>query len=138
MPRTARPILKRNSQALKFVAVGGFAAAVNFFSRALFESFLPFWVAIIFSYFVGMAVAFYLNIRFVFTNSDGTLRNQIWKFFLVNMLSALQVWSISVALQYWLLPALAVTEFREEFAHAIGISFPIFTSYFAHKLWTFR
>lgn len=85
-----------------------------------------------------MTVAFFLNFKFVFSGGYGTIQSQIWKFVAVNLLAALQVWGIAVALEYWLLPQLNVIAFREEIAHGVGICFPIFTSYFAHKLWTFR
>ena len=57
---------------------------------------------------------------------------------LVNLVAILQTWAISVALAYWLLPALGVRQFVREIAHAVGVIVPVFTSYLGHKRWTFR
>ena len=130
--------MRVNNQAIRFLVAGGLAAVANFFSRGLFEQFSPFWVAVILSYLVGMAVAFYLNRKFVFKDSSGSIRSSIIRFVLVNLLAGFQVWVISISMQYWILPLFEVVLYREEIAHAVGICFPIFTSFVAHKRWTFR
>ena len=48
---------------LGFLVVSGFAAAVNFASRFAFDVVVPYAVAIVLAYGVGMATAFALNRR---------------------------------------------------------------------------
>lgn len=43
-----------------------------------------------------------------------------------------------MGLAYYVLPGVGVTRFAPEIAHAAGVVFPVFTSYFGHKHWSFR
>jgi hypothetical protein len=38
---------------------------------------------------------------------------------------------------YYLLPYLRSERFAPEISHAVGIAFPVFTSYLGHKHWSF-
>ena len=115
-------------QFIRFLVAGGIAAAANFGSRFVFSQWLPFSVAIVLAYLVGMTVAFVLMRRHVFTDSRGTLGPQIAKFIGVNLLAVLQTLLISLALARWLLPTLGVLEHREAIAHLVGVVVPVFTS----------
>ena len=90
------------------------------------------------AYLVGMCVAFVLMRRYVFTGSRGALGPQIAKFVGVNLLAVLQTLLISLALVRWVLPALGVVTYNEAIAHLIGVVVPVFTSYFGHRLLTFK
>jgi len=118
--------------------VGGFAALVNFTSRIGFSQFLSFSQAVFLAYLVGMTTAFILSMRYVFEKSNQHVIKQFYYFSLVNVFAAAQVWAISVGLAEHLFVWLDYRLFREELAHLIGISVPIFTSYIGHKKFSFR
>ena len=125
-------------QFIRFLLAGGIAAAANFGSRFVFSQWLPYGVAIVLAYLVGMTVAFVLMRRHVFTDSQSALGPQIAKFVGVNLLAVLQTLLISLALARWLLPTLGVLEHGEAIAHLVGVVVPVFTSYFGHRLLTFK
>ena len=119
-----------------FLLVGGFAALVNFTSRIGFSLFLPYPVAIVVAYLVGMITAYVLN-RWIVFASTAAAWGEPARFVLVNVLAVLQTFAISLLLNYIVLPWLDVAAYREEIAHAVGVCVPVFTSYLGHKYWTF-
>ena len=119
-----------------FLLVGGFAAFVNFTSRIGFSVFLPYPVAIVAAYVVGMITAYVLN-RWIVFASTAAVWSEPARFVLVNVLAVLQTFAISLLLNYIVLPWLGVAVYREEIAHACGVCVPVFTSYLGHKYWTF-
>jgi putative flippase GtrA len=125
-------------QFLGFLLTGGFAAAVNFASRILYNRWMDFSPAVILAYLTGMVTAFVLAKLFVFTESSQSLRRSGMFFVLVNIVAVAQTWAISMGLAYYLLPWLGVTQYVREIAHAAGVMVPVFTSYLGHKRWSFR
>ena len=125
-------------QFLSFLLTGGFAAAVNFGSRIVYSNWLNFSSAVIVAYITGMITAFALAKLFVFTESQQPVHHSAAFFVLVNMVAILQTWAISMGLAYYILPWLGVSLFVHEIAHAVGVVFPVFTSYIGHKRWSFR
>jgi putative flippase GtrA len=123
---------------VKFVLASGVAAAVNFCARVAFSMFVPYTVAIVLAFGLGMAVAFVLNRQFVFSGSTNRLHQQALWFVAVNMLALVQTLLVSLLLARILLPKLGVTWHSEEIAHAVGIAVPILTSYIGHQRLTFR
>ena len=63
---------------------------------------------------------------------------QYVRFTIVNLFALLQVWLLSVGLANWLFPKLGFTWHAELIAHTIGVLSPVVTSYYGHKLFTFR
>lgn len=125
-------------QFLLFLLTGGTAAAVNFGSRIMYSFWLDFSVAIILAYVTGMVTAFLLTKLFVFKASQQALHRSAMYFILVNIVAIFQTWLISMGLVYYILPAMGVTTFLQEIAHAVGVAVPVFTSYIGHKRWSFR
>jgi putative flippase GtrA len=125
-------------QFLVFLLTGGTAAAVNFGSRILYSRWLDFSAAVIVAYVTGMVTAFVLAKLFVFKDSKQAVHRSIVFFILVNLVAVLQTWAISMGLAYYLLPAMGVTAFVPEIAHAVGVAVPVFSSYIGHKRWSFR
>ena len=123
---------------LRFVLAGGVAAAVNFASRIALSLVLPYAAAVALAYFFGMATAFVLNRRFVFTGSTNPLHQQAMWFVTVNLVALLQTLGVSVLLADFVLPHAGLTWHAEELAHAVGIVTPILTSYLGHRHYTFR
>lgn len=125
-------------QFLVFLLTGGLAAFVNFVSRIAYDVWVDFSTAIILAYLTGMVTAFILARTFVFTESKTTLRRSVLLFSLVNLAAVAQTWLISMGLALFALPALGVSRFVPEIAHAVGVMVPAFTSYLGHKYWSFR
>jgi putative flippase GtrA len=123
---------------VRFVALGGCAAAVNYGSRFALSNFMPFEAAVAVAYLIGMVVAFGLFRLFVFPNATGSFREQTLMFVLVNIAGIAQVWVVAVALARWALPALHYPGPVEATAHLLAIGVPTFTSYVLHKRFTFR
>lgn len=126
-----------NKQFLSFLITGGVAACVNFLSRIVFNQWLSFSSSVILAYLCGMVTAFILAKVFVFKSSRQTLGNAILYFCVVNAFAILQTWLISMLLAYYILPAIGLTSYVRETAHAIGIIIPVFTSYLGHKHFSF-
>jgi putative flippase GtrA len=123
---------------VRFLLTGGFAAAVNIGTRHLLSYAMPFEIAVVLAYLVAMTVGYALARLFVFARSGQTVRNEYARFALVNLVALAQVWLVSVGLAHWLLPAIEWTLYPELTAHTIGVLSPAITSYYGHKLFTFR
>ena len=129
--------LALSSQFWLFLAAGGTAALINFGSRIIYNTWFGYSTAIIAAYLTGMIVAFVLSKIFVFKNTTRTLHVSGLIFIFVNLMAAAQTWAISIGLAYYLLPYLGITKFSHEIAHAAGIAFPVISSYWGHKHFSF-
>ena len=150
--RQARPRVQKNQgqhrpvrsapskrQFLRFLIAGGVAAGANFGSRFIFSLYVSYELAIVLAYLVGMTVAFLLMRGRVFSASTGRLMPQVLKFTLVNGFAVLQTVVISLLLARYVFPPFGVQgAVGEAWAHAVGVIVPVFSSYFGHKLLTFR
>ena len=125
-------------QFITFILTGGFAAAVNFGSRFLYNTFVDFPVAVTLAYLTGMVTAFVLAKVFVFQGASHSTAKSAALFALVNVFAFAQTWIVSMILAYHLLPSLGVHQFDKAIASAVGIAIPVFTSFVAHKYITFR
>ena len=125
-------------QFVRFLFAGGIAAAANYGSRFLFSHWVGYELAIILAYLVGMLVAFMLMRGHVFAAKGKALVPQVGKFIGINILAVLQTLLISVLLARWWLPAMGIIEHAEALGHLVGVLVPVVTSYFGHKLLTFR
>lgn len=122
----------------RFLLAGGFAALVNWAARFPLNEVMPFGAAVIAAYAIGMVVGFFLYRFFVFEAHQGDARSQLWKFVLVNVIGAIEVWALAVAFVHWLAPALGWTLWVEPISHAAAIGIGAATSYVGHRLLTFR
>ncbi|ABP33547.1 GtrA family protein [Polynucleobacter asymbioticus] len=127
-----------SKQFISFLITGGIAATVNFLSRIFYNQYCSFSSAVIFAYLTGMVSAFVLARLFVFKSTSQSLKRSAVFFTLVNVIAALQTWIISMGFNYYVLPAFGVDQYAAEIASAIGIAFPVFTSYLGHKRWSFK
>jgi len=121
-----------------FLITGGIAAIVNFLSRILYNQYVSFSSSVIFAYLTGMVTAFILAKIFVFKTSTQSIKRSAILFSLVNILAITQTWLISMSLNFYILPALGFEKYVAEIASAVGIVFPVFTSYLGHKRWSFK
>jgi putative flippase GtrA len=121
-----------------FVAVGATAAVLHWLARYGLSHWLPFWLAVVLAYGVGMAVAFALNRAYVFPGSPRPLERQVRDFVLINLAFFPVVWAVSMGLAVYVLPWLGVPRWREEIAHAIAIGIPVVATFLLHKFITFK
>lgn len=121
-----------------FIATGGVAALVNFFSRILYDIWLSFSAAIVLAYVSGMITAFVLAKLFVFKHGQQSLHKSALFFTLVNLFAVLQTWAVSMFLYHYGLSYLDVKAFKSEISHAVGVLLPVFTSFLGHKYLSFR
>ena len=128
----------KSSAFLRFLVTGGIAAGANILSRVVLSFLMPFSVAVLFAFFIGMTTAYILARLFVFARSGQSIGNEYGRFVLVNLVALAQVWLISVGLAEWLFPATGMSWHPELIAHTIGVISPVFTSYYGHKFFTFR
>ncbi|AIL07787.1 MULTISPECIES: GtrA family protein [Stenotrophomonas] len=127
-----------SSQFIRFLLVGGLAAAVNVGSRILLSHWLPYVTAILLAFCLGLVTAFALNKVFVFNQASNRLHHQVLWFIAVNIAAVGQTLLISLLVARWLLPFLNVDFHNETIAHALGVVVPVITSYIGHKRLSFR
>lgn len=126
-----------SNQFMRFILVGGFAAAVNVGARLIFNYFTSYEVAIVLAFPLAVTVAFSLNRLYVFDLKQSHAARQYVRFAIVNVIALVQVWIVSVALARWLFPVAGFTWHSETVAHSLGVMSPVGTSYVAHKYYTF-
>lgn len=121
----------------RFLVTGGIAAAANVISRWLFNLVMPFEVAVVIAYLVGMTTAYVLSKLFVFANSGRSVSDEFFRFAIVNAVALVQVWVVSVGLARYLFPAVGFTWHADDIAHMIGVVIPAVTSYLGHRHFSF-
>ena len=125
-------------QFVMFLLSGGIAAALNWASRFLFSLWMPFEWAVVCAFGVGLATGFALMRSIAFDGRGKPALPQAGRYAIVNAAALAQTWIVSVVLARWALPAVGVHEQAEAIGHLVGVLFPVVTSYFAHRLYTFR
>lgn len=128
----------KSKQFISFLFAGGFAAVVNFGSRFFYSEFLSYGNAVILAYITGMITAFILSKLFVFEKSVHSTKKEFYYFTLVNIVAVIQTYIISVGFAKYLFPMVGFEFYPEVVAHAIGVVFPVFTSFIGHKYFSFR
>lgn len=124
-------------QFIYFLAVGGLAAIINFLSRIFISQYLSFSVSVILAYALGMIAAYLLSRYYVFPGGNHSIKRSAVYFVLVNLVAIFQTWAISISLLLYIFPAFGIKSNPDMFAHAIGVVFPVFTSYLGHKKFSF-
>ncbi len=122
---------------LRFLAVGSSAAIINWITRITISTWVPFSIAIILSYFLGMCYAFILNKIFVFPGSNRETKKQIRDFLITNAISLPIVWSLSLTLKSLLENELGFYIYSEEIAHLLALSAPMLMSFSIYKFIAF-
>lgn len=125
-------------QFLLFLLCGGLAAALNWGSRFIFSIWLPFELAVVAAFIVGLLSGFLLMRWFVFIGGGQSLVSQAGKYLLVNIFALFQTLLISTLFARLLLPEIGVVKNIEALAHLVGVLTPVLTSYIGHKRWSFR
>ena len=122
----------------RFLLAGGTAAAANYGARFVFSIWLTYEWAIVLAFFVGLATGFVLMRGYVFDARGKPLGPQVWKYGAVNLLALAQTLIVSIVLARWVLPGIGIVEKAEAIGHLVGVLVPIATSYFGHRMATFK
>lgn len=123
---------------VRFLLCGAIAAGLNWGSRFVFSEFFSFQVAVVLAFLVGLLSGFVLMRVFVFDGTGKAIAPQASKYIGVNLLALAQTFVISLVMARWLLPAVGLGEHAEALGHLVAVLVPVVTSYFGHKLLTFR
>lgn len=134
----AKTGVPRARQFARYLLAGGLAAAANYSSRFLFSLWVPFEIAVLLAFLVGLCTGFVLMRRYAFQGGSRSLFSQAALYLSVNLFALVQTLIISSALLRLALPSLGVQQHADAIAHALGIAVPVVTSYFGHRLLTFR
>ena len=121
-----------------FIITGGTSAIINIFSRIILSNFFSFEIAILISYGIGMLIAFILAKRFVFLNSNKSIKKSFPAFALVNLISVLQTFFVSIFIKSCLLILFNNLSIIELISHTCGLGILVFTSFYGHKYITFK
>jgi putative flippase GtrA len=130
--------LVTGSQVFRFLLLGGVAAAINWLVRFPLSMFLPFSWAILVAYAIGMSAGFTLYRAYVFPGSDRALGPQIAIFLGVNLMGAVIVWSVAMALVNQVFPAVGYDFMPLATGHGIAIGVGAAANFLGHKFLTFR
>ncbi len=134
----SRAAFERLPPIVRFLALGGIAAGVNLVARWLLQPLIGFEVAVAVAYVCGMVVAYNLFRLFVFGASGRSVASEAWRFTIVNLVSMVLVWLISVGLARHVFPGIGFRWFADDIAHFIGVLSPAVTSWIGHKRYTFK
>ena len=121
-----------------FLMTGGMAAFLNWSSRFIFSLWMPFELAVVAAFFIGLASGFIMMRLYVFDGRQKPIVPQASKYIFINMIALVQTLVISVVLARWVLPGLGMVNYVEAIAHLVGVLVPVLTSYFGHRFLTFR
>lgn len=124
-------------QIVRFLLLGGLAAAVNWLARIVLSLALPFPTAVLVAYMIGMSAGFMLYRAYVFARSPLPVPVQIGLFLAVNAVGAGVVLAVSLGLLDIVFPAAGYAFHAEALAHGIGIGVGAVTNFFGHKHLTF-
>ena len=121
-----------------FLTFGAVSASVNWISRFVYSTAMPFSMAVVCAYLTGMATAFLLFRRYVFPTSPRPIKRQVAWFVVVNIVGLCEVWLISMLLVTIVLPGLGVERHVEAIGHGVALAAPALSSFFGHKYLTYR
>jgi len=130
--------MDRLPQVVRFLLLGGLAAAINWVARFPLSLFMPFSAAVLVAYFIGMTSGFLLYRSYVFPGSDRPLFQQTVTFLGVNLVGAGIVMVAANGLLWLFAQAGWPEAVREALAHGLAIGIGSVGNFFGHKLLTFR
>ena len=125
-------------QIVRFLVLGGLAAAINWLVRFPLSLVLPFPAAVFVAYLIGMSAGFTLYRAYVFPNSARPVAAQAALFLIVNAFGAVVVMVVSLVLLDHVLPAIGWHFLPEALAHGTAIGVGAVANFFGHKYLSFR
>ena len=125
-------------QIVRFLLLGGLAAAINWLVRFPLSLVMPFPAAVFVAYLIGMSAGFTLYRAYVFPNSRQPMALQVTLFLIVNAVGAVVVMAVSLALLDHALLAIGWRVLPEAVAHGTAIGVGAVANFFGHKYLSFR
>jgi putative flippase GtrA len=127
-------------QLSKYSVSGGFAAAVNFSSRILYNTIFGFNASLVLAYFSGLLVNYFLTSRYVFREGKSTNSSkQFTIFVLVASAGLLVTYMSTIAALVVVNKAFQLeTELAKSLAHILGIGCGFLCNFMGHKTITFK
>lgn len=126
-----------DNQIIRFLLLGGLAAAINWLARFPLSLVMPLSAAVLVAYMIGMSAGFYLYRVYVFPGSDRPITQQIVVFLLVNLVGAIVVLTLTLALLKLQSGFALHHTLKEGLAHGLAIGIGAVVNFFGHKLLTF-
>ncbi len=120
-----------------FIAIGGVSALANLGSRYLLDLAMPFELAVVLAYGIGMAVGFSLFQLTMFQGQNVMQPRRMFRFAWVNLFGVTLAWAVSSMMARLVLPAIGWTWQPFEMAHLAGVAAPAISSYLLNKHYTF-
>ena len=122
---------------LRFLFAAGASVPVNLAARIMFQRWVDFGIAVLLAHVVGMLTAYALTRLFVFEPSGRTVRSELSRFAVVNVVSAAVTWAVSVTLAHGLFPSIGYRWHPELTAHVTGLAVSSVTSFVGHRRFSF-
>jgi putative flippase GtrA len=135
--RTRTIVAAGNPNFVTFLLTSGISVLVNLLLRYELSRIVPFEEAVAFAYVASTIVAFLLARAFVF-GSTQRWQAELGRFVVVNVFGFLQVMAVGILLLRWLFPAMNLHRHTAELAHFLALASLSFTSFFAHRHFSFR
>jgi energy-coupling factor transport system substrate-specific component len=121
-----------------FLLLGTLAASINWLVRFPLSRCMPFEIAVMAAYLIGMTVGYLLYKHYVFPGRHAPLGAQMRNFVLINLIGIVIVAALSSVLANQVLPNLiGARDLREALAHGLAIGTSAATSFAGHKWVTF-
>jgi putative flippase GtrA len=124
-------------EGIRYLWAGAIASAVNWFTRWFASYAVSFEIALVIGASLGMLVGFLLYRSWVFPNSSRPLHFQTTTFLVVNGVTAIFVFFVSVLIAYLLKGLPGSVKTQEGLAHAVGIAFGAPVNFLGHRMFTF-
>lgn len=127
----------RLPQVVRFLLLGGLAAAINWLVRFPLSAVLPFDLAVVAAYVIGMSAGFVLYRTYVFPGSARPVVEQSLVFLAVNLFGA----GVVLGFTWLFLSLVSDTGWplfvRQGLAHGLAIGIGAVANFFGHKTLTF-
>ncbi|QYY30220.1 GtrA family protein [Cupriavidus pinatubonensis] len=124
--------------AFRFLIAGSLASGVNWLSRWGLSLLMPFTLAVIVAYMIGMVFGFFLYRNWAFPPTDRHAHTQVLPFVLTNAVGLLSVVATAVIFAH-MLTAMGVVDraMAENIGHFGAICIGAVVNFFGHRLVTF-
>ncbi len=122
---------------VRFLAVGGVAALLNWASRIVLSNWLSLEIAVVVAHLIGMVFAYLAGRTIAFKLQGGFSASEFGRFALVNVVSLAQTWIVTIGISRLVLGPMGFSDNWDALAHAAGIGSTAITSYFLHRQFTF-
>ena len=123
---------------LKFLFTGGSAAIINVVLCKVLLLLIVYEVSVGISYIIAMIYAYTVSRYFVFEASQLPQKKEFSRFVIVNIISALIVWTVSVSLYRIIFPFFSFEWHPDTVAHIIGVCSPVYPSFILHRNYSFQ